>query len=736
MHRFRSRSLLVLGLLIWLQACAATRGTYGPATSHPRPSGYEEAGAPAGEPLLNFTGRNDMVGVITDLTASFPKNTVKAFAVERVYLNEMPVGEFVVRNHNVFNGNRHVHGNETFTLELLSNWEAGKSYTVAIEGTEASGGEVVLELSGLAPDSRRAFGGPSFGRPTPDLPYHHVSFTLAEGRAPGKVMGVTIDGARVRDIRTFESGIRSRDTAEKTEAAQGESYDQSFGGKYPVRVVAPWIWHNNESYTAAVTVTSEDGTEHTYEQKGTAPSYGGHWRKAWTQSMSVVLHDTSGLWRMREPVHLSLGLFADQVGDPAQDIRIVTFDPDHPRAGVDGYVLEKHQVISSHTWNDRRVTSQVERDAETGQRIHRYSPTTTVELVFLADVLPYEEKIFQVLYGNASPAPMQFHTDLRVQGKGLQQTIANNFYRVELSSNSGAVETVAVLGDGDPVLLEHKLETNGAVHWNPGFYAPPEPWVHMSDWERPSYSHHTGALMHRTRRHAMLPHLDNVSAQVSYTFYAHQPYILMESLMEVREDLFAKAVRNAELVFNHDVLNEFVWLDPMGVVQRMDIDTSRKHPVHAIEVAADTPWMAFVNREQGIGFAAISLAYENTNRYGHPPSIAQPYLYVQNGPWIYWSRPLVYPFGTNNLTRMMHVRKGSMYFERWAWVPFRFPDEGDPFERVAAIAEKLRHPLEVREWMRTDPASPEDWIMPILTAPFDEGVSGAVGSVREEKETE
>ncbi len=129
-----------------------------------------------------------------------------------------------------------------------------------------------------------------------------------------------------------------------------------------------------------------------------------------------------------------------------------------------------------------------------------------------------------------------------------------------------------------------------------------------------------------------------------------------------------------------------------------------------------------------MGFANIALSYENTNRYGDPASVAQPYFYIQNGPWIYWSRPMVYPFAGNNMTRLMKVRKGSMYYEKNAWVPFRFADGDNPYADIERLNKQLRAPLKVMEWMATDKRAPEGWIMPILTMPFDEGVAGQVGS--------
>jgi hypothetical protein len=449
----------------------------------------------------------------------------------------------------------------------------------------------------------------------------------------------------------------------------------------------------------------------------------------------LVLHETAGLWREAEPVHVTLGFFADDIKKPEKELRVVTYDPTSPKAGADGYVVAPCQVTSVTVWRDSRLLESEERDPETKELVHRYDATTTVELLFLADSQPYQEKVYQVVYGNPKAEAVRPETDLRViPGGGLSQTVENSYYRFFLSTNSGSVEQVTILGEGEPVLLEHKLESNGAVHWNPDIYSPPTPWVHASDWDQPVFDQISGPLMHRTRRYAPLPHMDSVVASVAYEFYPGKPYVFMSSFMEVGKDLFVQALRNSEIVFNHAVLNEFVWEDPLGKVGSLKIENARKHPIHALEVPPRTPWMAFINRERGVGFANIVLAQENGNRYGQPPSETQPYFYVQNGPWIYWARPHVYPFGGLNFTRMMPVRAGSFYYEKNAWVPFRLAKGEEPFRDLERTQKLLTHPLLVHEWMATDDRTPEKWVMPILTVPFDEGVAGAVSGHKKQAE--
>ncbi|MBI4559864.1 MAG: hypothetical protein HY706_19925 [Candidatus Hydrogenedentes bacterium] len=715
-------------LVVWM-GWGGAWGERGLDYRHPRPAGYAEPGAAAEPQKIDFLDVERRAGVLIDLVASFPKESQPEFEVERVAVNGVAVSEYLVSNAGIINKNRRVHGLEDFSVSVYAGWNPGQEYRLEVEGKTATGEAVLLAAKASAPAERKPLKGLSFGGPNPEFPYHHVRLTLAkEAIGPGTVTRVEVDGAKNRDARYFNVGVQDPAAGSDT-SPEGETYEGNVDGSRDFEVVAPCSWTNGSSHSVKVTLKTEGGQEKTYQARESAPSSGGYWDAAWPHSVSATLHETQGLIRQSEPVHLCLGLFADDIKNPAAEIRVVTYDPTHPKAGKDGYVVAPCQVTDSVEWRDKKLLTAEEKDAETGELVHRYDATTTVELVFLADVQPYEQRVYQVLYGNRKAEPRTFETDLKVTpGKGMAQTVENRHFSIGLAENSGAVETVTIRGNGEPVLLEHKLETNGAVHWNPDCYTPPIPWVHVSDWENPAYQQISGPIIYRTRKYALLPHMETVDANVSYEFYAGQPYMVMSSFMEARRDIFVQAMRNSEIVFNHAVLNEFVWKDPLGKVQHLDIETSRKHPIHALEIPPDTPWMAFINREKKVAFAAILLAYENGNRFGDPVSATQPYIYVQNGPWIYWSRGLVYPFGGLNFTRMMRARAGSFYFEKCAWVPCRLKDGNDPFEDIERLQKELIHPLLVHEWMGTDARTPEKWVMPLLTMPFDEGVAGAVSA--------
>ncbi|MBN1351974.1 hypothetical protein JXJ21_21410 [candidate division KSB1 bacterium] len=561
----------------------------------------------------------------------------------------------------------------------------------------------------------------SFELPSSEYPFYHAEIIFsADSTTDLLVQNLFINDREERDFIIYNNGV--------------ESYKNEILSSSNVVIITRCDWQSDE--TIQFKIEGQDSREKpaSFKFEHRTPSdRAGYWNPDWQHYYSFVVDETRGIDRVNEPIQVALGIFADEIAEPEREIRVISFEPNNTGANADGYVSHPFQIVRTSTWNDAKILAIKETDQKSGNEIHRYDPTTTVELLFEADIKANESKVFLVFYGNSKANTEAFSTDLKVTGKEPGQQIENSFYRFELSQNSGSIETVTLKAE-KPYLFEHKLETNGAVHWNPGIYAPPMPWVHASDWENPAFSQISGPLMHRTQRYAHLPHMKNVDAGISYNFYANLPYMLVSSVMEVQEDIFVKALRNGEIVFNHAILNEFVWETPTGEIRSLDIEPSRPHPGHAIEIPPDTPWMAFVNCEEKVGFAGINIAFENGNLYGAPASLAQPYIYVANGPWIYWSRALVYPFGDHALTRMMPVRAGSFYIERNAYLPFKFSEEGNPYAEVQKWVSQLKNPVKVRHWVPTGLRTPREWIMPILTAPFDEGVEGAMGSHTKEIE--
>ena len=162
-------------------------------------------------------------------------------------------------------------------------------------------------------------------------------------------------------------------------------------------------------------------------------------------------------------------------------------------------------------------------------------------------------------------------------------------------------------------------------------------------------------------------------------------------------------------------------------LKAIDLRQTRMHPEHVVALRPDTPWVTFYNQDRGVAFANLYLDLAMTNIEGGEASSEQPFVYIQNGPWYYLARGLVYSFGTNNQTRMLPVRKGSLYSERVAFYPFSFKKEQGYSTQVDALFSALKYPLSIMESIETFSESPDGWVTPILTEPFEEGVEQAIG---------
>jgi Glycosyl hydrolases family 38 C-terminal domain. len=142
--------------------------------------------------------------------------------------------------------------------------------------------------------------------------------------------------------------------------------------------------------------------------------------------------------------------------------------------------------------DDKKLLSNVEVDEASGERIIRYHPTTTFSLTFLANLNPNEKATYLGFYNNPKAEKPNYSSDLKVSGQGLGKIIENKYYKVTLNRKSGVIYEITEKNTG--LRLEHKLETNGSIHWNPDVYSPPHSWYHTSDWENPPYHQIEGPI--------------------------------------------------------------------------------------------------------------------------------------------------------------------------------------------------------------------------------------------------
>jgi hypothetical protein len=554
-----------------------------------------------------------------------------------------------------------------------------------------------------------------FGYPAGGEPWYSIHARMGTSPAAPEgtwaVTRVMVNGERARDFALLADGH----TRPAPEVKASEAVD----------LKVRWSWTGKQSYEIRAELrNAKTGEAATLTQKSRAPAKRGYWNAAWKNYLSLVVSEDNGFGRTNYPVHATFGVLSSYLKS-TDELRVV-------KAGLKEnevvYAEVPFQVYDVRVWNDPKILSIVEKDEKTGARVVRYHPTTSFNLAFLADLGPREKATYLVFYNNPAAKKPSFPTDLRLTGKGLGKTIENSYYKTVLHPKSGTI--YEVVEKSTATKLEHKLETNGSVHWNPDVYSPPHAWYHCSDWENPPFNEDVGPVFYSLRREAPLPFPKGVQVSITYYFYAHSPAILAESVMEIQDDIFVMALRNAEIVFNKAVFNRAAWRGVDGKLQTLDFASSRMHPQHAATLRPDTPWVAFYSDDKGLGFASLFLGLSLPNRHGGSASQQQPYIYIQNGPWYYMSRGFVYSFGSNNQTRMLPVKAGSIYYDRNAWLPFAFRKEKGFAGMLDAASNNLKYPLGLEEAIETYAESPEGWVVPLLTEPFEEGVKGAIGGVK------
>ena len=551
-----------------------------------------------------------------------------------------------------------------------------------------------------------------FGYPVGGEPWYFLkanfSDTSALGQGLWRVTRVRANGVRVRDFALYQNGE--------------ETLSPEINGELPFDLKARLSWQPGQEYELSVELENTKTKKiASLSTKAKAPAQRGYWNPDWKNYLALVVAEENGIERTNYPVHATVALLANYIRT-SDEVRVVKGE----REGNDvRYTEIPCQVYDYIKWEDHRILAIEEKDEKTGQRISRYHPTTSLSVAFLANLKPREKSTYLVFYNNPSAPKPAYTSDLKVQGAGLGKSIENSFYRATLNKKSGVLYEIT--DKSSKIRLEHKLETNGSIHWNPCVYSPPHAWYHTSDWENPPFVEVNGPVFYSIRIAAPLPYYPSVLASVTYRFYANTPYLLVETTIEITDNLFVQALRNGEIVFNKAVFKKVGYKTIGGEVKIIDLSRTRMHPDHVITLRPDIPWVTFYNEEKGVAFANLYLDLTMTNVEGGDASSEQPFVYIQHGPWYYLARGLVYSFGTNNQTRMLPVRKGSVYYEKNVFYPFSFKKDQSYRALVDKTYSMLKYPLSIAECIETYPESPEGWVVPILTEPFEEGVKEALG---------
>jgi len=535
------------------------------------------------------------------------------------------------------------------------------------------------------------------GYPSPAIPYYHFkadielpqsSIIEVEAAIEGKVLRAT-ELRRANDLEDLNRPPLSERPPQGYIASQD-------GTHYKNLSVVGWVnWEPGKNYTVRISVRlkksvhpAADDVVISSTQTVSVPQGTAGFDKKWKNYKSLIISETAGVSRVNEPVEVLLAFYPDEAQQLSRDIRVMSVDPKtHELSEVISQVYDIREFLKEDDLAP-------DKNGVPTRKTPLWMPTVSARVAFLADVPAKTSRVFLVYYNNPDALMKQYKTDLRVQGEAPGLQIDNNVFSVELHSNSGHLDQITLKSKPD-VPFFHRLETNGAVHWNPDIYVPPHPWTHTADWKPPrSVKTVAGSVIAKSEVWDSMRELPEVDASVRYEFYPGVPYFISSTCMRINETVNCLALRNAEMVFKRELITHAAWYD---VIRDSVIvyDVANMPDLTDLKMEADVPWIAFFNKEKGIGFAGIQLNYANAGLES-PTRLLNPYFYITAGPWIYWARALSHPFLSSNMQQVVPVLKGNVFSEKWAYLVFETGKNSDTFAPVLDWQKRLTHPLRIQ----------------------------------------
>lgn len=587
--------------------------------------------------------------------------------------------------------------------------------------------------------------------PTPEFPYYGALLQVTGVEKETWVERIEVNGVWVRDYAIDNDGERSiKRTMDpyakfinlyvRTDWSDGEecrmTIDFKVGKGGPVEKVI--VDEPLPDVPFDVNVPPPEFVENApvfppKPEVHTSKGEGGYWNKAWKYYGTVVVENETAIPRVNEPVHRYVAVYSDRVADPVKEVRVVHVD----KAGV-------HTEIPSQVYEVSRwegfTEEQLSHMSYSKEELElKCQPTCNFDVAFLATVPAYDKEVYLIFYGNPDAEKPVYKTDLKVSKvalprnwqknaeKGGQEVyhIENKYYSVNLSAFSNSIYDVT-LKEGVNRIFAHGCETNGSADWDPDLYAPPVPWYHASDWQPEEYefSIEGGPIFCMVKRSGPMPGAGNENTKmcVTYLFYAGYKPIMVESSLELTEARDVIAIRNSEIVLNMNFINEVAWKRVSGAVHTKMLDDMARHPIVAQELPRNIQWISMYNRDLR---AAIGVSYiqDCTVRTRGGMVRDDRFCYFNKGPWIYFSRPMIYSFVSNNPNRVMRAHGDTLTYEKVAWIPHKLPagcDEESMFDALDDYDAALRVPMTHWLYLDTDNRNSTEWIPPILLQEFEE----------------
>lgn len=579
----------------------------------------------------------------------------------------------------------------------------------------------LTSVSGAPRPTDLKIGQMDLGYPNPAIPFYHLRAQLQLPNPSNIEVEIAVNGKILRytDLQreTEVEDINRPSITHRPPSGAGLSQDNTI---YSHPYVTGWVkWQPGERYEIKITVRMKKGIQDSKDdvflsatKTITAPTEVKIIDPAWKNYKSVVLTETAGMDRKEEPVNVLLPFYPDEAKNLQREIRVMAVDPrTHVLTEVPSQVYDIQQYLKEDDLSP-------DKNGTPTRQVPIWLPSVTAQVAFLADVPAHSSRVYLIYYNNEAAMAKMYTTDLRVQGEAPGLQIDNSMITAELSPNSGHLDQITLKTKPD-VPLFHRMETNGAIHWNPEIYTPPTPWTHTSDWNPPQHVKSIiGPVVTFSDVWGNLKEIPPVDASVRYEFYPGKPYFISSSSMRINETVQCLALRNAEIVFKRELFSHAAWYD---VIRDSVVvyNVAKMADLMDIKMEADVPWISFFDEATGIGFAGIQLSYANAG-LENAPRLLNPYVYITAGPWIYWSRALSLSFLASNMQQMIPAMKGNFFSEKWAYLVYETDKGNKPYAPVISWVKKLTNPLRIQLTEEVD-----DRVSKTVTELFvDKGKSG------------
>lgn len=426
-----------------------------------------------------------------------------------------------------------------------------------------------------------------------------------------------------------------------------------------------YAWENDQKYK--ITLFYRPGGKEKIKKteiKGVSPETGGIPRGEPGFYKTYIVEEKVGLKRKGELIYLTLTA-------PEKE-----FEEDS-LLFLDGNTSIPYQII------ERQESFPVEQAAKT------HPVTNTLKIALPLHINPYEKKLLLVLKGKEeSPTQVGFE----ITGEGFDKTVKNQNISLEFHSKSGQINTIEYLQEG--IKLWNEV---GVIHWNPGCYIPGIAWDHSFNWNPPpEFEESTGKLVYLNSRKGPLPNIRDIHLAVKYTLESNVPYFIVETQMQVKNDLSVIALRNDEMIFYNKLFDMLIYKDGNGKIIKMPLQEIKDAPNGLVHTTADNlDWVGLLNTEKEFGFFSLRIKYANINLnvagdFLHKPATL--FYAPADGKYVYWVRTLLYTWAdytTSNLHTFLPAE--SSFYEKNAFI--LLPLTNDFPEKLEILLKKLKNPL-------------------------------------------